>query len=376
MSLPDKPKKIALFTSSFGTNGVSRVRITLAREFLNMGFGVDFVVRHAMGPLKEECPPECKIVELGVDRPRHLVIKLVQYMHKERPDGMIVASWPNTISALIARLVYRRSLPLIVSEHFDFRHDPEMTPRDLWLLRHAAAHFYRTATKVVAVSAGVKESLIEVTGIEAEQISVIHNPFRPDTNTVRQSGDDEILHWWGTSRKLLSLGRLEKTKGYDILLKALAVVRESVDAKLLIMGEGRQRKELQELIISLGLQDAVRMPGFRNEVYPFFKAADLFVLSSYNEGVANVLVEALSQGVPIVSTNCKSGPEEILAGGRYGQLCEVGSVESLATEILRSLKQDHDTASLRQRATEFSPILIASQYVNLLFGDASLHMPA
>lgn len=360
-------KKIALFIGFFSTNGVSINRITLAREFLRMGYQVDFVVCQNTGASKDSVPQECNIFELGSTRPRNMVSLIGKYLQSERPDGMIVASWPFTAVAIVAKSLYMRSLCLVVSEHSHFREAPEMTKKDRFILKYFSRWIYKMATKVVAVSEGTKEGLSEVTGLNLKEIKVIYNPLRTMPSSKFLAEDRELADWWRTSRKLLAVGRLEKAKDFATLLKAFALVASKDNSKLIILGEGGSRNRLQVLIDDLDLSDKVRLPGFRLSTFPFYNEAELFILSSYNEGFGNVVLEALSFGVPVVSTDCLSGPAEILGDGKWGRLAKVGSPEDLAEKMLLTLNECHDKNELIERSRFFSPPRIAQEYIDTLF---------
>ncbi|OOZ37922.1 glycosyltransferase [Solemya elarraichensis gill symbiont] len=361
-------KKIALFTTFFSTNGVSRNRITLANEFISMGYAVDFVVCRDEGVLKDEVSEQSKIFELGSSRPREMVLRLGQYLKNEKPHAMIASSWPNTASAILARYIFHRQMKLIVSEHSNFLNAPEMTKRDKWLLRHVSRYLYRYATQVVVVSDGMKAGMCDVTGLDESDIKVIYNPLRQLKKTILSDTDAELIDWWRSSKTVLSVGRLEKAKDYEILIDAFALVQKNINAKLVILGEGGLRDKLEQTIKRYNLNDSIKLPGFRKDTASFYDNAELFVLSSNNEGFGNVILESLSHGVPVVSTDCESGPREILVDGKYGKLCDVGSVDRLAASMIESLNQAHDPEFLKQRANDFSPRKIAQQYIEALFG--------
>jgi glycosyltransferase involved in cell wall biosynthesis len=135
----------------------------------------------------------------------------------------------------------------------------------------------------------------------------------------------------------------------------------------MLLGEGALRDELVRLAASEGVGGQVLMPGFVADPGPYFRSADLFVLSSDHEGFGNVILEALACGVPVVSTDCRSGPAEILAGGQFGRLVPVGDAAAMASAMREALDQDHDRAALRRRAAEFSVTRAADQYLELMF---------
>jgi glycosyltransferase involved in cell wall biosynthesis len=156
-------------------------------------------------------------------------------------------------------------------------------------------------------------------------------------------------------------------KSLHVLITALDLLRHSISARVIIVGEGPLRSSLEAQVSELDLTNHVKLPGFRRNPFPFLDKAGLFVLSSSNEGFPNVLVEALSCGVPIVSTDCENGPAEILENGRWGKLVPVGNPELLAEGILAALRQRHNTEAMITRANEFTSERTVNKYLDLLF---------
>lgn len=365
-------KKLALFTSSFSRNGVARNRITLASAFLDLGYAVEFVVSHDVGEVRADVPAACRVVELGTSRPREMIPRLRAYLKSSRPDAMIAASWPNTGAAIVARLLARRDMPLVVSEHYDFRTAPDFSPRDRILLRFFARWLYGLASNVVTVAEGTGKGLAVFTGFPERKVRVIYNPLRPMVSDAPENAlPEDLERWWlGGGRRLLAVGRLELAKDYHTMISALARLPPG-SARLLILGEGGLRAELERHAQANGVGEFVRFAGFQSDVAAFYRLADLFLLTSTNEGFANVVLEALSFGVPVVSTDCMSGPAEILGHGRWGRLAPVGSVDAIAQQINAALAEEPDRAQLIARSREFLPDAIARQYLDLLFPDSS-----
>ncbi len=179
---------------------------------------------------------------------------------------------------------------------------------------------------------------------------------------------------WGAGFQyhVLSVGALKAQKDHANLVRAFALLPADFNAKLIILGEGELRPNLENLIEELGLQSRISMPGFVADPYPWFGTADLFVLASQWEGFGNVIVEALECGVPVVSTDCLSGPAEILEYGRYGKLVPIANPEAMAEAIAVSLNESHDRSKLMSRAAEFSVSNISSQYLTYLLSEREL----
>ncbi|MCK4815270.1 glycosyltransferase, partial [bacterium] len=174
--------------------------------------------------------------------------------------------------------------------------------------------------------------------------------------------------WDGiTGKRILAVGSFKDQKDHESLIRAFAKLQNSLSATLVIVGEGPLRPKLEDLIAELSLEKSVKLPGFFANPYLWYRDADLFVLSSLYEGFGNVIVEALECGVPVVSTDCLSGPREILEDGKYGRLVPVGDVDALAAGMYNSLHESVDHALLEKRAKDFSVDIISSQYLNVMF---------
>jgi glycosyltransferase involved in cell wall biosynthesis len=170
---------------------------------------------------------------------------------------------------------------------------------------------------------------------------------------------------------ILGVGRLATQKDFSTLLHAFARVRSQRPARLLILGEGDKRFELEALAQNLGLARDVRLPGYADNPFAYMRRCSVFVLSSAYEGLPTVLIEAMACGAPVVSTDCPSGPAEILEGGRYGCLVPIGDPDAMASAILTILQDAPDTTRTRQRAEMFSIEASVDQYLNLLLGDSA-----
>jgi len=168
---------------------------------------------------------------------------------------------------------------------------------------------------------------------------------------------------------LLGVGRLVMQKDFPTLIQAFALVRQRCPARLTILGEGEKRPQLEALVRELGLEAEVSLPGFVQNPYAYMARSAVFVLSSAWEGFGNVVAEAMAVGTSVVSTDCQSGPAEILEGGRYGKLVSVGDVAALAEAILATLSQPTDPEVLRQRSRAFSVDLVVDQYLEVLKTD-------
>jgi glycosyltransferase involved in cell wall biosynthesis len=374
---------IALFIYGPSGGGATRRSLTLAGGFADRGHRVDFVVVNAEGPLSEGVPDGVTLVVLDSllirlagrlkrkRRKRSITASgfaLARYLWRERPDVLMSAANHVHLTALFAtrfsfapvRLVLRVSNHLTQS-HLGGRGRPRLNR--LKLARRA----YGWADAVIGVSQGIADDIVEHTALSRDCTHAITNPtYTPE---IEAAATAPIDHPWveaGAPPLLLGAGRLAPAKDFSTLLRAFARVRSIRPANLVILGEGGRRPRIEDLVRELGLEDAVALPGFVYNPFAWMSRAALFVLSSAWEGSPGVLVEAMACGCPIVSTDCPSGPAEILAGGSYGRLVPVGDDEALADAILEALEVPVDRGELRSRAREFAVDRAVDRYLDVL----------
>jgi glycosyltransferase involved in cell wall biosynthesis len=224
---------------------------------------------------------------------------------------------------------------------------------------------YRQAGGIVAVSRGVADDFAATAHVDRGRITVIYNPVVSEE--LWEKAEQPLDDLWfapGQPPVVLAVGRLAPQKDFATLLRAFAVMRNRKPARLLILGEGSERNALTALAVSLGVSDDVRMPGFVDNPYPYMRRAHLFVLSSRHEGLPAVLIEAAALGLPIVSTDCRSGPDEILEGGKWGKLVPVGDADRMAAAMIEAL--DAPGPSPRSRGTEFTVQRAVEKYLRLI----------
>lgn len=361
--------KVALFFHGLLGGGVERVMVNLASGFVRRGIEVDMVLGTAEGPLLPQVPPQVRIVDLKVTRMHRALPGLVRYLRKERPHALLSALDQSNVVALWARALARVPTRVVVSVHFDTSQvvAQARTLRDRFV-RSWTAPFYPWAEAVVAVSQGAAEDLVHRTGLSRDKVRVIYNPVV--TPALFARAEALLEHPWfslGAPPVILGVGRLTKAKDFPTLIRAFARVRRVRPARLLILGEGEERAALERLVREEGLEEEVALPGFAENPYPFMKRAAVFVLSSRWEGLPTVLIEALALGTPVISTDCPSGPREILEGGRWGRLVPMGDDAALAEAILEALEGGQAPAGAPQRMVErFGLDAVVEQYLDVL----------
>jgi glycosyltransferase involved in cell wall biosynthesis len=346
--------------------GAERVTLTLLNYFSSQGHEVDLVLCQAQGELLDLVPPQIQIVELKARKMRQALWPLVRYLRKRRPDAMQVSMWPLTVIAVAARVLARTRTRLMVVDHaaLSRQYRRGMKRQSLrWTIRL----LYPLANVRALVSSAAADDLARLSGIRRESIDVVHNPLQ----LGQISGTSEAVEalWGDADERILSVGTLKEQKNHALLLDAFALlIRKRPSARLMIVGEGPLRLELESRAASLGIPDHVLMPGFALDPAPYYSSAHLFVLSSDYEGLPVVLVEALNAGLRVVSTDCLSGPREILDNGRYGALVPCSDPEALSQAMDGALAAPVHPETLRKRAIELSGPGPVSRYLELMLG--------
>lgn len=330
---------IAIFLRCLYSGGAERVLLNLARGFVEQGLKVDIVLMKKVGSLLDQLPPEIRLIDLKAQSKLTTLPKLVKYLRREKPVSMIAALHYPCEIALLAKRLAKVPTKIIISEHNHLSLEAKRIPQlSVRLTPLAARLLYPWADGIVSVSRGVAEDLAKVTKLSKNKIDLIYNPVI--TPEIFIKAKEQINHQWfqaGEPPVILAVGRLHIQKDYPTLLRAFKKVSKIRDCRLVILGEGPEKENLNRLINQLGLEKNVAMLGFVDNPYVYMKNSAVFVLSSAWEGFGNVIAEALAVGTPVVSTNCDSGPAEILANGKYGELTPVSDIKAMAEAILRIL---------------------------------------
>lgn len=342
--------------------------VNIANALVRRARAVDVLVLSAQGPLISDLDGRVRLVDLATPRFRRAFVPLVRYLRRVRPDALLACMWPLTSMALWARSVSRVSTRVVVAEHTTWSAAAaELSAAALWTTRWTMRLSFPHADGIVSVSRGAADDLAAFTGIDRGKVEAIYNPV-VGSEPVYDATPREPLEWWsGGDRRILAVGTLKAVKDYTTLLSAFAILRRRMPVRLLILGEGECRKTLEGHARSLGIADAVHMPGYVPDPRPYYSRADLHVLTSRAEGLANVVIEALAAGTPVVSTDCPCGPREILRDGLFGALVPVGDVTALAAEMATALTKEHDRSALRERARDFTIDKAVDRYESLLF---------
>ncbi len=342
--------------------------VNLCEGLVALGCQVDLVLVKAESEHLEGLSPEVRVVKLKAGHTFGSVFGLASYLRRVRPDALLaakdragkVAVAARRLARVRTRVVFR--IGTTVSAALEGKN-----PLRKWLWYIPMRLIYPMADGIVAVSQGVADDLARITRLPETHFQVIANPVI--TSRLEALAQEEVSHpWFGDPEipLVLGIGRLTRQKDFPTLLRAFARVREERRCRLVILGEGRDRDQLLGLAAALGVAGDVDMPGFASNPYAYLSKAALFVLSSAWEGSPNALTEALALGVPVVATDCPSGPREILRGGKVAPLVSVGDAEMMANAMIKILEAPPDKRFLTEASNAYTVENSSRRYLDLL----------
>ena len=401
-------RSIAVLMPDLGGGGVQKMTLSLAKALNARGHRVDLVVYEATGELEPQVPPELRLCRLDAStrltgrllalradpgalpqlllpvllarKPAPTLVylqALAAYLRAHRPDALLAAAPHQNLEAVWARRLAGVGTKILISERTVPSQILPSSP--MWRNRFLPPlmwRAYQQADVVVSVSRALGDDLAAVTGLPRERITTIYNPVvGPE---IEQLAREPVDHPWfqsGEPPVILGVGRLSEQKDFPTLIRAFAQVRQQRPIRLVILGAAKdaaktelRRGELMSVAQELGVAADVDAPGFMANPFAFMARAGLFVLSSRYEGLPGVLIQAMASGCPVVSTDCPSGPMEILEGGRWGPLVPVGDAPGIAAAIEQVLAAPLPREALKRRSREFSVDRAVDRYLEVLFG--------
>lgn len=348
--------KILFFTPSLGNGGAESHMARLANGLGDLGHEVIICSARGGGSYESWVSKRVRVINLTSKVKSSTLslfcswLPLARCLRVQQPD--VVMSNLNNASAVLLLAWQRAGKPgkLVIGVQNNFTAEMQNSS---WWYRYTLEPFTRKAFEkachIIALSEGVRQNLLNVhlKGKKAEaDITTIYNICMDQTTLSLQQ--ENLLLERPAGNLLVAAGRLGPQKDYPTMFAAAKLLREKLDFTLWVLGRGPQEEELKQWVKNNGLEDTVVFLGFQNNPFPFFAAADAFVLSSRWEGFGNVLVEAMSSGAPLISTDCDYGPSEIMEGGKYGMLSPVGDAAALARNMEKLLTDD----DLRLRLSE------------------------
>ena len=364
-------ERLAVFAPSMAGGGAERGALKLAEGLSARGFGVDLVLASADGPRMAEVPSAVRVVDFRARRVSSSLPRLVRYLRAEKPAGLVsVLSHANVVALWSAKLARYPGRVVVVEQNTGSVAAAEGKSRRDRLMPRLVKRFYPWADCVVGVSAGVAEDLIRVVGVEPSKVRVVYNPIV--TPELEERAAEALGDPWfeDATPVFVAAGRLRPQKDFPTLLRAFAGLRSERSARLVILGDGPEKRDLEALARELDIEADVRLPGMTANPYAYMARAAAFVLSSRWEGLPTVLVEAMRCGAPVIATDCPSGAREILGDGRYGTLVPVGDVHALAKAMEAAL--DGELLPAPDESWEpYEQQVVVGEYLEALFPEVS-----
>ena len=359
-------KRIAFFLPTLHGGGAERVVVNLLKGMWSRDLPLDLVLASAEGPYLKQIPKQVRVVNLGVGRVLNAIFPLSSYLRQNSPLVLLSHMSHANVMAVLARDLAGTKTPLVLVQHNTLSADKSklirakfFPPLMKWL--------YPRAEAIVGVSQATSRDLECSLGFRKGKVKTIYNPVVD--NELIAKANLPLEHPWfepGSPPVFLAVGRLTEQKDFFTAIEAFATVRKKIIARLLILGEGELRHELEAMTAKLGIAEDVSMPGFVQNPYAYMSRANAFLLSSRWEGLGNVLIEAMACGTPVISTDCPHGPKEILAAGKYGPLVRVGDAIALSGAMLQVLDEPVNRDVLMERAMYFSVERAVSEYLAMV----------
>ncbi|MCD8503275.1 MAG: glycosyltransferase [Bacillaceae bacterium] len=373
-----KKQRVLFFIYQMGGGGAARTLLNIINNLDRDKFMPLLVTLNFNGTYETELKEDVQFIKLETKRLSRAIIPLAKIIKEESVD-LVFSTIPrvNTIAILATKLARNGAKSVIrEADNLGGNFKTNLQLRGFGLV-------YKLADQIVSLSEGVKDNLVKRYKVKRDDIKVIYNPVDlAQINEKITTGKIDEHHqslYQTTDKIIITAGRLVPQKDQQTLLQAFAKVNREVSSRLLILGEGPLKDQLASLAKELKVEGRVHFLGFQSNPYIYFEKADLFILSSLHEGFSHVIAEALATGTPVVSTNCKSGPEEVLNYGEYGLLCNVGDADQMAEKIVKVLKLDTDERNKviskgLERAKHFDARKIVLQYEQVFLNTLNKEM--
>ena len=373
--------KFSFICSSFGGGGAEKVAVKLSSALADIGHDVSYIYWKTKEGQEYKLDANVKLKKISTANPLARAWAISKLIKSERPDVVLsFTDIPNIITyfaCLLARPYKCLRVPNVRIDVREKYRNLDKTPQ-IRLLSYLHGLSCKSAPMVLVNSKDSGASLCDYYNLSEDKVHCIYNPvfdILPHSFPCVQStgyGQEKRI-------KAVNIGRLTKAKDQKMLICAIdhAVNKLGIDIELDIYGEGDLYDELQKEIVCRGLTDRIYLKSFDPDIEKKVKYYDLFLFASRWEGLPNALIEALGSGVKVISTNCPSGPREILDDGRFGSLVEIGNYQQMAEAIARFYPNDSQVISnntnarkmsddLKKHLEQFTISFVTSQYIHLV----------
>lgn len=360
-------KSLAFFMPNLAGGGAERSTLNLIPALKERGYDVGLIVGNLEGELRDNIPSELAVTNFDVARTWRTLFPLVRYLRRHKPDVLLSALGHNNMIAVWARALAGVKTKVVICQHGMLsHHSREKSDYRYKLLPYLYRWFAPWADAIVNVSQGAADDLAQITGLKRSFINVINNPVvPPEFETLASQQIDHPFFRSGVP-VFLAVGRLVDSKDFQMLIDAFALFRQKRDARLIVLGDGALREPLERFAAQRQVANDISFVGFVHNPLPYMRQASAVLVSSRFESFGNVIIEALAAGTPVVSTDCPSGPAEILDHGRYGTLVPVGDAAAMAAAMGDAVDHPMPKDAAKARGFDFTVEKIASKYVDLI----------
>lgn len=361
-------REITIFMPNLFSGGAERMTLNLVAGFIDRGINVTLLLATPVVKLKKYIHPNVNVVHLNCKRTLYSIPKLAWYIKKHKPKNLLSHINRANRVALIAALLIRSDTRVHVVEHNTVSvriSNYSIIPKLLILFFYKFV--YRSAANIIHVSKTAADDLQKMVFKNKINVKYIYNPIVDEK--MFNDINEKPPHPWLKNKNIpviLGVGSLRSQKDFLNLINAFSILKQNKQARLIILGEGEERNIIEKSIIKYKLQDCVDIPGYVDNPLQYMRYASVFVLSSRTEALPTALVEAMACGCPVVSTDCPSGPAEILDNGKYGPLVPIKNPSALSDAIMKSLANPIPKKVLRARAMEFSKVQSVDKYIKML----------
>ncbi len=365
-------KKICVVTPFSSIGGAEKIAVNLANYYQELGYEITLITFRGTCYYIHQVSKNIQIIQLKAHRIRYICLKLFIIINKIQPDSVLSVVRDANISVGLASFLYTKNVRIVFREANTLDQVYQMRSIKQFFYKLLMRLTYYKADLVIANSEDTAKDLIN-SNIRAKNMIVIGNPVLP--KNYQQLANANLDHQWLTNpeyKTILTIGRLHFQKNHTLTIRAFSIVNKAIqNSRLVILGRGKEKESLISQAMVLGIEEYIDIIEFQSNPYPFYKHADVFVLSSLWEGFGNVIVEALACGTQVISTDCPGGPKMILENGKYGRLVPVNDIEAMSKEIISILtKPDHNNKSLRiKRGQEFSIENLGYKYLHHLLAN-------
>lgn len=355
-------KKVVVIIPSLRGGGAEKVMINVVSALDRNKFDITLIVIKKEGPYIDLVPKDIHLIDIGIDRVRNSIYKLLKTLNCIKPDVILSTQSHLNLSLLMIKPMLKGRPKVIVREANTPSKDMEsLTNIKKSVYKMLYKYLYNKADYIIAQCEDMKLDMVQYLKLNEEDITCIYNPLDIEKIKTLRGGKNPYSK---NKINLLSVGRLCHQKGFDILIEAFKLVNEEIpNTHLTILGEGNLKDKLQKQIGDLGLEKNISLIDFKKNPYPYYYYSDMYILSSRWEGFPNTLLEALACETKVVSINCKSGPREILADGKYGEIIDSYDSIELAKGIVNYISMENRT---QFRADDFSINNIIKNYEDIL----------